>query len=292
MSTVSFPAGRFALTLVGHSAPGQVAAVAAFTARHGAYVEEFSVFDDKPTSRFFLRAVFRCERPHAGLLDDLHADMREVAQQAHVIEWRLSNLQQPTRVLLMVSRLDHCLLDLLSAWRRGEMPMKPVAIVSNHPDLASVAEAHGLPYHHLPVTHESKPEQEAKLLDLVARYDAELVVLARYMQVLSDEFCRRLPGRIINIHHSFLPGFKGARPYHQAYERGVKLIGATAHFATPDLDEGPIIEQATERVDHAHSPEDLLNVGRQMECSVLSRALRTVLEHRVFINGQRTVVLR
>jgi formyltetrahydrofolate deformylase len=158
--------------------------------------------------------------------------------------------------------------------------------------MAPVAEAHGLPFHHLPVTHATKSQQEAALLELVGRHEADLVVLARYMQVLSDELCSQLPGRIINIHHSFLPGFKGARPYHQAYERGVKLIGATAHFATPELDEGPIIEQATERVDHAHSPEDLLNVGRQLECTVLSRALRSVLEHRVFINGQRTVVLR
>ena len=292
MSSTQPTSGRYALTLVCRSAPGQVAAVAAFTARHGAYVEEFSVYDDKPTSRFFVRAVFRCEAPSATQLADLRADMVAVAEQASAITWQLHDLAKPLRVLLMVSRLDHCLLELLSAWRRGEMPMTPVAIVSNHPDMAPVAEANGLPFHHLPVTHATKPQQEAALRDLVSHYEADLVVLARYMQVLSDELCSQLPGRVINIHHSFLPGFKGARPYHQAYERGVKLIGATAHFATPELDEGPIIEQATERVDHAQGPEDLLNVGRQLECTVLSRALRSVLEHRVFINGQRTVVLR
>jgi formyltetrahydrofolate deformylase len=167
-----------------------------------------------------------------------------------------------------------------------------VAIVSNHEDLRSTADAHDLPYHCLPVTPDTKARQEARLLDLVHSCEAELVVLARYMQVLSNDLCAKLAGRVINIHHSFLPGFKGAKPYTQAFERGVKLIGATAHFATPDLDEGPIIEQATERVDHAHGPQDLLNVGRRMECTVLSRALRSVLEHRVFINGQRTVVLK
>ena len=170
--------------------------------------------------------------------------------------------------------------------------MQPVAVVSNHETLRGLAEAHGLPFHCLPVTPETKAAQEERLLGLVHDTGADLVVLARYMQVLSDRLCERLAGRVINIHHGFLPAFKGARPYHQAFERGVKLIGATAHFATPDLDEGPIIEQATERVDHAHGPEDLLAVGRQVESTVLSRALRQVLEHRVFINGQRTVVLR
>jgi formyltetrahydrofolate deformylase len=165
-------------------------------------------------------------------------------------------------------------------------------VVSNHDDLRGVAEGHGLPFFCLPVTPQTKAAQEARLLDIVQSSGADLVVLARYMQVLSDGLCERLAGRVINIHHGFLPAFKGARPYHQAFERGVKLIGATAHFATPDLDEGPIIDQATERVDHAHDAEDLLNVGRQLECTVLSRALKNVLEHRVFINGRRTVVLR
>ena len=283
---------RFALTVVCESASGQVAAVAAFLERHGGYVEQFAVHDDKPTCRFFVRAVFRRAEGDAGpALAHMREDFTRLAPTIGAIEWRLHDLAQPLRVLLMVSKLDHCLQDLLGSWQRGEMPMQPVAVVSNHPDLAPLAQAHGLPFHHLPVSAATKPAQEAELLKLIQRHEADIVVLARYMQVLSDELCRKLAGRVINIHHSFLPGFKGARPYHQAYERGVKLIGATAHFATPELDEGPIIEQETERVDHADSPEDLLNVGRRMECTVLSRALRSVLEHRVFINGQRTVVL-
>jgi formyltetrahydrofolate deformylase len=292
MSLTSPQSSRYALTVVCRSAPGQVAAVAAFLERHGGYVEQFAVHDDKPTTRFFVRAVFRRDRAEDADLARMRNDFGQVAAGIEAVEWHLHDLARPLRVLLMVSKLDHCLNDLLGSWQRGELPMQPVAVVSNHPDLSAVAQAHGLPFHCLPVTPATKAAQEAQLLSLVQRHEADLVVLARYMQVLSDELCAKLPGRIINIHHSFLPGFKGARPYHQAFERGVKLIGATAHFATPELDEGPIIEQETERVDHAHSPEDLLNVGRRMECTVLSRALRSVLEHRVFINGQRTVVLR
>jgi formyltetrahydrofolate deformylase len=283
---------RHVLTVVCRSAIGQVAAVAAFLARHGAYVEQFAVFDDKPTARFFVRCVFSREGAHAGDLALLREELQALAPTLDAVDWQLHDLAQPLRVLLMVSKLDHCLHELLDAWKRGEMPMQPVAVVSNHDDLRPLAEAHGLPFHCLPVTAATKAAQEERLLRIVQDSRADLVVLARYMQVLSNDLCERLAGRVVNIHHGFLPGFKGARPYHQAFERGVKLIGATAHFATPDLDEGPIIEQATERVDHAHGPEDLLNVGRQLECTVLSRALRSVLEHRVFINGQRTVVLR
>ena len=283
---------RYALTVACRRAPGQVAAVAAFLAGHGAYVEQFGVHDDAPTSRFFLRAVFHRRNAQASDLSRLREEFAVLAPTLDALEWQLHDLAQPLRVLLMVSKLDHCLLDLLSGWKRGELPMQPVAVVSNHEDLRAVVEAHGLPYTCLPVTPQTKAAQEARLLDIVRSSQADLVVLARYMQVLSDDLCRTLAGRVINIHHGFLPAFKGAKPYHQAFERGVKLIGATAHFATPDLDEGPIIEQATERVDHAHSPEDLLNMGRQLECTVLSRALKGVLEHRVFINGQRTVVLR
>ena len=194
--------------------------------------------------------------------------------------------------LLMVSKADHCLRDLLAQWRRGELNMDVVAVVSNHTDLAPIAQAEGLPFHHLPISAATKPQQEAALLALIESTGAELVVLARYMQVLSEDLCQRLAGRVINIHHSFLPGFKGARPYEQAHARGVKLIGATAHYATSDLDEGPIIEQALERVDHAYSPEQLLSAGRHIECLVLGRALRYVLERRVFVHGMRTVVLR
>lgn len=193
---------------------------------------------------------------------------------------------------MMVSKADHCLRDLLDQWRRGELPMEIVGVASNHTLLEPLATAEGLPFHHLPITPDTKPQQEAALLALIEATGAEFVVLTRYMQVLSDDMCRRLAGRVINIHHSFLPGFKGARPYEQAHARGVKLIGATAHFATTDLDEGPIIEQAVERVDHAFTPEQLLSTGRHVECVALRRALHYVLAHRVFINGLRTVVLR
>ncbi|MET3604387.1 formyltetrahydrofolate deformylase [Sphaerotilus sulfidivorans] len=283
---------RYALTLACRSAAGQVAAVAAFLGRHQAYVEQFTVYDDPPTARFFVRAVFRRAEARADDLGRLRQEFAVLAPQCDALQWQVHDLAQPLRVLLMVSRLDHCLVELLAGWKHGELPMQPVAVVSNHETLRGLAEAHGLPFHCLPVTPETKAAQEERLLGLVHDTGADLVVLARYMQVLSDALCTRLAGRVINIHHGFLPAFKGARPYHQAFERGVKLIGATAHFATPDLDEGPIIEQATDRVDHAHSPEDLLAVGRQVESTVLSRALRQVLEHRVFINGQRTVVLR
>jgi formyltetrahydrofolate deformylase len=292
MPTSSSPSSRYALRAVCHSARGQVAAIAALIERHGGYVEQFAVHDDRPTGRFFVRAVFRRDDAAPADQAQMREDLGHLAPTLQALQWQLHDLGQPPRVLLMVSRLDHCLLDLLGSWKRGEMPMQPVAVVSNHDELRPIAESHGLPYHHLPVTADTKPAQEARLMDLIDHHGADLVVLARYMQVLSDAACTRLAGRVINIHHGFLPGFKGARPYHQAFERGVKLIGATAHFATPDLDEGPIIEQATERVDHAQGPDELLDVGRRVECGVLSRALRKVLEHRVFINGQRTVVLR
>jgi formyltetrahydrofolate deformylase len=283
---------RYALTLACRSAPGQVAAVAALLARHDAYVEQFTVYDDPPTARFFVRVVFHRHGSDTTDLGQLRSELGRLAPEFGATQWQVHDLAQPMRVLLMVSRLDHCLIDLLAGWQRGELPMQPVAVVSNHEDLRPLALAHGLPFHCLPVTPQTRGVQDARLLELIDETGADLVVLARYMQVLSNTLCERLAGRVVNIHHGLLPAFKGARPYHQAFERGVKLIGATAHFATPDLDEGPIIEQATERVDHAHSPEDLLGVGRQLECTVLSRALRGVLEHRVFINGQRTVVLR
>ena len=195
------------------------------------------------------------------------------------------------KVLIMVSKLDHCLRDLLYRWRIGELKIDIVGVVSNHPDLGPLVAVDGLPFHHLPISEATKPEQEAKLMQIVTTTGAELVVLARYMQVLSQELCHQLEGRAINIHHSFLPGFKGAKPYHQAYARGVKLIGATAHYVTTDLDEGPIIEQVVERVSHAGGAEQLLSVGRDMECQALARAVRYHLERRVFLNGTRTVVL-
>lgn len=283
---------RCALRLSCHSARGQVASVVSWLEQHLAYIEELAVFDDEPTHRFFLRAVFRRASDSPESVDELRAGFDPVARSLQAIDWSIYDAARAPRVLLMVSKLSHCLDDLLASWKRGEMPMQPAAIVSNHSDLYATARAHEIPFYHLPVTPQTKAQQEQELLQLIERLDVDWVVLARYMQILSDETSSRLGGKVINIHHSFLPGFKGARPYHQAFERGVKLIGATAHFATADLDEGPIIDQATERVDHAHGPEDLLSVGRRMECSVLSRALKSVLEHRVFVNGHRTVVLR
>jgi formyltetrahydrofolate deformylase len=244
------------------------------------------------SERFYVRTVFRMCAATTQDLDALRARYAEVLAGFADAEGAIHDTRRPARVLIMVSKADHCLHDLLAQRRRGELSMDVVAVVSNHADLAPIAQAEGLPFHHFPITPETKAQQEAQVLRTIREYGAELVVLARYMQVLSEDMCRELAGRVVNIHHSFLPGFKGARPYAQAHARGVKLIGATAHFATTDLDEGPIIEQALERVDHAFSPEQLLSAGRHVECLVLERAIRYVLEHRVFINGLRTVVLR
>lgn len=285
-------ATRYVLTLSVASARGQVAALVALLERHDAYIEECAVFDDVLVSRFYMRIVFRLDAEKATEIGALREAYRKLIASFEGGEGAVYEMSRPTRVLIMVSKADHCLRDLLAQWRRKELNMDIVAVVSNHADLGPIALAEGLPFHHLPITPETKPQQEAALLQCIGQYGAELVVLARYMQVLSEDMCNKLAGRVINIHHSFLPGFKGARPYEQAHARGVKLIGATAHFATSDLDEGPIIEQALERVDHAFSPEQLLSTGRNVECLALGRALRYVLEHRVFINGLRTVVLR
>lgn len=282
----------YVLTLSVASARGQVAALTALLERHGAYIEQFAVFDDALVSRFYVRTVFRLDDARPTELDTLREEYARLVASFELAEGAVHELSNPTRVLIMVSKADHCLRSLLDQWRRRELNMDIVAVVSNHADLGSIVQAEGIPFHHLPVTADTKPHQEAALLGCIEQYGAELVVLARYMQVLSEDLCRTLAGRVINIHHSFLPGFKGARPYEQAHARGVKLIGATAHFATRDLDEGPIIEQALERVDHAFSPEQLLSTGRNVECLALGRALLYVLERRVFINGMRTVVLR
>ena len=284
--------GHYVLNLAAASARGQVAAVTALLEGHGAYIEEFAVFDDVLSNRFYVRAVFRLDAADLSTLDTLRRQYAQVVAGFKDAQGAVYDLKRPTRVLIMVSKADHCLRDLLSQWRHHDLAMDIVAVVSNHADLAPLVTAEGLPFHHLPVSADTKPQQEAALLRCIEEHGAELVVLARYMQVLSEDLCRKLAGKVINIHHSFLPGFKGAKPYAQAHARGVKQIGATAHFATTDLDEGPIIEQALERVDHAFSPEQLLSTGRHVECLVLGRALRYVLEHRVFINGLRTVVLR
>jgi formyltetrahydrofolate deformylase len=224
-------------------------------------------------------------------LDELRQGFAAVAR-SFQMTWQLSDAATPTRTLIMVSKFGHCLNDLLFRMSTGALRIEIPAIVSNHRDFESLAASYGIPYHHVPVTLESKPAAEARLLELVDELRIDLVVLARYMQVLSDDACKRLDGRAINIHHSFLPGFKGARPYHQAYERGVKLIGATAHYVTPDLDEGPIIEQDVARADHSLTPEDMASVGRDVEAQVLARAVKWHCERRVLRSGHRTVVFR
>ena len=283
---------QLVLTVSCPSAAGQVAAIVGFLERHHGYIDELTVFDDDLSGRFFVRCVFHGVSPEEVLdLAMLKREFESIAERFSMT-WAMHDLAVRPKVLIMVSKLEHCLADLLFRWRMGELKMDIVGIGSNHVDLKPLAEQHGLPFHHLPITADTKPQQEACVLDLFDTSGAELMVLARYMQILSGETSRKLAGRAINIHHSFLPGFKGAKPYHQAHTRGVKLIGATAHFVTDDLDEGPIIEQEVERVDHSYSPERLLATGRDVECITLARAVKAFVERRVFINGERTVVLR
>ena len=286
------PPRQFILTLETLSARGQVAAVTAMLEAHGAYIEEFAVFDDTLTSRFYVRAQFHIDETRPDLLAALKEDYLRCLAAYPQSRGDIYDATAAVPAIIMVSKTDHCLNEILAQIRNGALRMRVVAIVSNHIDARAISDAEGIPFHHLPVTPQTKPQQERALLELVQGLGAEFVELARYMQVLSDDVCRTLPDRIINIHHSFLPGFKGARPYEQAYERGVKLVGATAHFVTSDLDEGPIIEQALERVDHTFLPERILNMGRHIESMVLERALRFVLERRVFVNGLRCIILR
>jgi formyltetrahydrofolate deformylase len=279
----------FILTLSSKDQPGIVAAVTTELADAGANIAESAQFWDRQSDRFFLRIAFTA--PEGTRRDALERQLAPVVSRFD-LKTTIADLSRVPRIVLMVSKFDHALLHLLYQIRVGWLRAEIVAIVSNHEDSRRTAEYEGVPFHHWPVTRETKADQEEKLLTLVRESDADLVVLARYMQVLSDNLSRRLSGKIINIHHSFLPSFKGAKPYHQAHERGVKLIGATAHYVTADLDEGPIIEQETERVTHAMSPDDLVAVGRDVESRVLARAVKMHLEQRVMINGHRTVVFQ
>ena len=265
--------------------PGIVAATTTRLFNLGANIEDSQQFQDPDTGRFFMRIQFR----------DLVGDVDWASQFAPVaedyaMEWSVRPTDERIRTLILVSKFGHCLNDLLYRWQSGGLDIDIVGVVSNHEDMRPLVAAYGLPYHHIPVTKETKAEAERSLLDLVDEHDVELVVLARYMQVLSDELSRRLEGRVINIHHSFLPSFKGAKPYHQAYARGVKTVGATAHYVTADLDEGPIIEQDTIRVDHRQAPEALVRAGEECEARVLARAVRWHSQGRVVLNGDRTVV--
>jgi formyltetrahydrofolate deformylase len=277
---------HYILTLRCADQPGIVRSLAEGIVQAKGNITESAQFSDPPTGLFCMRTSF--ESPE----EDTDAIRSLVAGAVHRFQPTLTLRRESIRrrVLVMVSRFDHCVRDLLYRWDIGELPADLQLIVSNHEACRPLAERYGLPYHHIPVSAATKPEAERRLLDLVAEHEIDVVVLARYMQVLSDEACRKLEGRAINIHHSFLPGFKGSRPYHQAYERGVKLIGATAHFVTPDLDEGPIIEQDVARVGHGHTPEQLVAIGRDVERLVLARAVRLYVEDRVLLVGARTVV--
>lgn len=270
---------------------GIVAAVSSFLAEQGCYISEMAQFDDEVSGKFFMRAVFRFNADFPGEIEVLEKGFADVAQK-FAMEWDLHSATKPMKVLLMVSQYDHCLSDLLYRLHKGDLQMQVTAVVSNHLSLRPMAEREGIRFVYLPVTKDTKAQQEAELMKIVEETGTELVVLARYMQILSDDLCKKLSGRAINIHHSFLPGFKGAKPYHQAWERGVKLIGATAHYVTSDLDEGPIIEQEVQRVDHSYQPERLVSIGRDTETVALSKAVKYHLEHRVFLNGDRTVIFK
>ena len=275
------------LTLSCPDRPGIVARVSALLFERGANILDAQQYDDEETGRFFMRVVFD---PGPADASAWREALRPLAE-AFDMTWSLRPRGERRRVMILASQTDHCLADLIWRWRQGELAMDIAAVVSNHP--ASTfphTDLHGIAFRHLPVTPETKAKQEAELWRLIEETGAELVVLARYMQVLSDDLARKLAGRCINIHHSFLPGFKGARPYHQAHARGVKVIGATAHYVTADLDEGPIIEQDVERISHRDRPRDLIRKGRDIERRVLARAVRWHLEDRVLLNGRKTVV--
>jgi formyltetrahydrofolate deformylase len=277
----------YILTLACPDTTGIVYHVSGFLFERGCNILDSQQFGDEDTKLFFLRV-------HFSVPDGLDADTvrKEFAAvgERFSMQWQIRDPHRRARVLLMVSKHGHCLNDLLFRAKSGQLPIDIPAVVSNHPDFALLSASYGVPFYHLPVAQGGKEQQERQVLQIAERENVDLVVLARYMQILSPEMCRALAGRAINIHHSFLPSFKGARPYYQAHDRGVKLIGATAHYVTPDLDEGPIIEQDIARVDHSMSPETLTQVGRDVECLVLARAVRWHVEHRILLNGHKTIV--
>ncbi|HEY8456917.1 MAG TPA: formyltetrahydrofolate deformylase [Actinopolymorphaceae bacterium] len=280
---------EYVLTLSCADRLGIVHAVSGFLAERRCNIVDSQQFSDRQGGRFFMRVHVEAEPDTT--LDELESGFAPVGE-AFGMDWQIHDLAVRQRLLVLVSKQDHCLNDLLYRCRIGAIPADVAAVVSNHPDAGRLVEAAGVPFYHFPVTPETKREQEERILELVSEQRIDLVVLARYMQILTHETCEKLAGRAINIHHSFLPSFKGARPYHQAYERGVKLIGATAHYVTEVLDEGPIIEQEVARVDHSFTPAGLAAVGRDLECLALARAVTWHLEHRVILNGGRTVVFR
>jgi len=283
------PAGDFILTLACPDRPGIVHAVTSFLMRHGGNIMESQQFGDQRQNRFFMRIDFEVSA-HVSA-EDLRADFAATAAEFSM-DYELWSASAPYRTLIMVSKQLHCLNDLLFRTGTGDLQIEVPIVVSNHLDAEPLVKAHGIEFHHIPVTPDTKQSAERELMGLVDDLGIHLVVLARYMQILSDNLCQQLSGRAINIHHSFLPSFKGAKPYHAAFDRGVKLVGATAHYVTADLDEGPIIEQDVTRVDHTHNPEQLVAAGRDVEAAVLARAVRWHSQTRVLLNGNRTVVFR
>ncbi|MFD7894121.1 formyltetrahydrofolate deformylase [Streptomyces sp. NPDC059743] len=278
---------QYVLTLSCPDKQGIVHAVSSYLFMTGCNIEDSQQFGDHDTGLFFMRVHFSADAPVS--VEKLRASFAAIGD-AFRMDWEIHRAEERMRVVLMVSKFGHCLNDLLFRAGTGALPVEIAAVVSNHTDFAELAASYGIPFHHIPVTRDTKAAAEAELLELVRAERVELVVLARYMQVISDDLCKQLNGRIINIHHSFLPSFKGAKPYHQAHARGVKLIGATAHYVTADLDEGPIIEQEVERVGHQVTPEQLVAIGRDVECQALARAVKWHAEHRILLNGHRTVV--
>ncbi|KQS89562.1 MULTISPECIES: formyltetrahydrofolate deformylase [unclassified Rhizobium] len=277
----------YVLTVSCKSTRGIVAAITGYLAEEGCYISDSSQFDDLETGLFFMRLTFISQE--GASLEKLEAGFEAVKAKFGMVA-DIRDSEHRMKVLLMVSRFGHCLNDLLYRWKIGALPIDIVGVVSNHFDYQKVVVNHDIPFHHIPVTKANKAQAEARMMDVVEQTGTELIVLARYMQILSDAICQKMSGQIINIHHSFLPSFKGANPYKQAYERGVKLIGATAHYVTADLDEGPIIEQDIARITHAQSAEDYVSIGRDVESQVLARAVHAHIHHRTFINGNRTVV--
>jgi formyltetrahydrofolate deformylase len=285
---------EYILTLSCGDHRGIVHSVSGFLAEHGCNIIDSAQFGDAQSQTFFMRVHFASEDPAVS-----DAALRETFSklaQTMQLDWQMHDAHKKPRLLLMVSKIGHCLNDLLFRYKSGLLPVEISAIVSNHTDFYQLAASYNIPFHHLPLANGASPEakrvQEQRVLEIVENNQVDLVVLARYMQILSPEMCLALKGKAINIHHSFLPSFKGAKPYYQAHERGVKLIGATAHFVTGDLDEGPIIEQDVERVDHSMAPETLTAIGRDVECVVLARAVKCFIEHRILLNGHKTVVFK
>jgi formyltetrahydrofolate deformylase len=281
-------AKRYILTLSCEDTIGIVAAVTSFLSDHDGFILESAQFGDASTNKFFMRCNFEAGEK-APTREEIAEKFTPIAEKFSM-KWELYNEEYKPKLLLMVSKEGHCLNDLLHRWHVGALPVEIAAVIGNHEDLKPMADFHNIPFHHLPVTKDTKAEQEGQIYKIVQELNIDLVVLARYMQILSDDLCQKLRGRAINIHHSFLPSFKGAKPYHQAYDRGVKIIGATAHYVTKDLDEGPIIEQEVIRVDHTQGAENLRALGQDIERQVLARAVKYHTEQRVILNGHKTVV--